>query len=200
MTAYDLYKLVEHWKNLTFLKECSLIFEDDIYTEALCNFKYDYQRWYPLDDGIDKQKLILTPQLHGILTYRIASLFHRFTTHTHTIAQKDIISNVGRINSLSEIYYSAEIGCGLKINHGIGTIIGARTKIGNNCTIHQNVTLGDKNSGRPTIGDDCVIYAGALILGDIKIGNNCIVGANAVVMNDFSDNSIIVGTPARKIN
>lgn len=41
MTAYDLYKLVEHWKNLTYLKECSLIFEDDIYTEALRNFKYD---------------------------------------------------------------------------------------------------------------------------------------------------------------
>lgn len=139
---------------------------------------------------------MLTPQLHGILTCRIASLFHR-SIYIHTQLRK---KNVGRINSSSEIYYSAEIGCGLKINNGIGTIIGARSKIGSNCTLHQNVTLGDKNSGRPTIGNDCIIYVGALILGDIKIGNNCIVGANAVVMNDFSDNSIIVGTPTRKIN
>ena len=73
------------------------------------------------------------------------------------------------------------------------------TKIGNNCLLHQNVTLGDKKSGRPTIGDNCVIYAGATIIGDINIGNNCIIGANSVVLNSFPDNSIIAGVPARKI-
>lgn len=70
-------------------------------------------------------------------------------------------------------------------------------KIGDNCLIHQNVTLGDKNGGRPTIGDNCVIYAGAKILGDIHIGNNSIIGANAVVLKSCPENSTLLGIPAK---
>ena len=198
MTANDLYTLIDSWKETTFLKDFELIFNHDIYTEALDTFTLDYQRWYPDDDQINIKKLTLTPQLHGILTYRLASLWHREGISSK-VKQQDILSNIGRINSLSEIYYSATIGTGLKINHGIGTVIGARAKIGNNCILHQNVTLGDKHSGRPTIGDNCIIYAGATIIGDINIGNNCIIGANSVVMNSFPNNSTIAGIPARKI-
>lgn len=198
MTAEDLYALIEDWKSNTFLKKYTLTFDHNIYIEALNTFIYDYRRWFTDDEHIDIDKLILTPQLHGILTYRIASLWHKSGISSE-VKQQDILSNIGRIHSLSEIYYSAAIGTGLKINHGIGTTIGARAKIGNNCLLHQNVTLGDKNSGRPTIGDNCVIYAGATIIGDINIGNNCIIGANSVVLNSFPDNSIIAGVPARKI-
>ena len=198
MTAKELYQIIEAWKNATYLKECSLVFDNDIYSKALETFLYDYKKWFPNDDFVDRQKLLLTPQLHGILAYRIASLWY-CSSHTHILAQQDLISNIGRINSLSEIYYSASIGQGLKINHGIGTVIGARCVIGNDCIIHQNVTLGDKHSGRPVLGDNCIVYAGAMIIGDIKIGNNCIIGANSVVMDSFPDDSVIVGCPARKI-
>ena len=198
MTAKELYQIIEAWKNATYLKECSLVFDNDIYSKALETFLYDYKKWFPNDDFVDRQKLLLTPQLHGILAYRIASLWY-CSSHTHILAQQDLISNIGRINSLSEIYYSASIGQGLKINHGIGTVIGARCVVGNDCIIHQNVTLGDKHSGRPVLGDNCIVYAGALIIGDIKIGNNCIIGANSVVMDSFPDDSVIVGCPARKI-
>lgn len=40
-----------------------------------------------------------------------------------------------------EIYYSSEIGEGFRINHGVGTVIGARAHIGDNFTIHQNCTI-----------------------------------------------------------
>lgn len=98
-----------------------------------------------------------------------------------------------------EIYYSADIGKGLKINHGIGTIIGARCKIGENCLIHQNCTIGDKNGGRPTIGNNVTIYAGAIILGNITIGDNSIIGANSTVFYSCPPNSILVGSPAKKV-
>ena len=200
MTARELYQIIEGWKNATYLKECSLVFDNDIYSKALETFLYDYKKWFPNDDYVDRQKLLLTPQLHGILAYRIASLWYRsLGIYTHTLAQQDLISNIGRINSLSEIYYSASIGQGLKINHGIGTVIGARCVVGNDCIIHQNVTLGNKHSGRPVLGDNCIVYTGAMIIGDIKIGNNCIIGANSVVMDSFPDDSVIAGCPARKI-
>lgn len=59
--------------------------------------------------------------------------------------------------------------------------------------------MGDKNGGRPSIGNNVVIYPGAIILGKIEIGDNCIVGANSVVFESFNENSIIVGVPAKKI-
>ena len=49
----------------------------------------------------------------------------------------------------------------------------------------------------PEIGDNVIIYAGAVIVGNIKIGNNVIVAANAVVTTDVPDNSIVGGVPAK---
>ena len=100
---------------------------------------------------------------------------------------------------MSELYYSADIGRGLKINHGAGLVVGARCIIGDNCLLHQNVTLGDKNGGRPCLGADSVVYAGASILGDVHIGKNAVIGANAVVLHSFPEGAVLVGAPAKNI-
>ena len=87
------------------------------------------------------------------------------------------------------------IGPGLVIHYGWSTGIGAK-KIGKNCYIFQNVTIGYLNeTDKPTIGDNVTIYAGAKILGNVKVGDNCIVGANAVVVKDVPDNCNVVGVP-----
>ena len=83
--------------------------------------------------------------------------------------------------------------------HGTyGVFISGGATIGKNCTIYQQVTIGSnmlidsKGLGSPTIGDNCLIGAGAKIIGNIRIGNNCRIGANAVVAKDLPDNSVIV--------
>lgn len=87
-------------------------------------------------------------------------------------------------------------------HHALGCVIHARTVIGSNCEIFQNVTMGSKWSGgicrggAPHIGNNVFIGAGAVILGDIEIGDNSIIGANAVVTKDVPENSIAVGVPA----
>lgn len=48
--------------------------------------------------------------------------------------------------------------------HGFSTIVNAK-KIGKHCVISQQVTIGWSQSGLPTIGDYCKVYAGAKILG-----------------------------------
>ena len=111
----------------------------------------------------------------------------------------DAYSILGRHIGQIELYYSAEIGKGLKINHGIGTVIGARCRIGDNCMIHQNCTIGDRKGGRPQIGNNVIIYAGSMILGDIIIGDNTIIGANSVVTKSCPPNSVLAGTPAKII-
>ena len=49
----------------------------------------------------------------------------------------------------------------------------------------------------PRIGNNVMIGAGAVILGDIFIEDNSIIGANAVVTHSMSTNSIAMGVPAR---
>jgi serine O-acetyltransferase len=102
-----------------------------------------------------------------------------------------------------EIYYSTEIGQGFNIQHGFGIVIGPRYKIGDYFTIHQGVTLGQKNLNSPaekiTVGDHVTIFAGTTLLGNLNIGNNAIIGANSLVLKDVEENSIYVGSPARRI-
>lgn len=74
--------------------------------------------------------------------------------------------------------------------------------IGEDCKIFQGVTIGSKWSKAdclgeaPRIGNNVMIGAGAVILGDITIGDNSIIGANAVVTHSVPENSLAVGVPA----
>lgn len=101
-----------------------------------------------------------------------------------------------------EVTARCEIGRGLMLPHTSGTVIGA-TKIGNNATIFQGVTLGAKYadlafdaSQRPTVGDDVVIGAGAKVLGGIHLGNNSTVAANSLVLDSLPNGGLAIGVPA----
>lgn len=95
-----------------------------------------------------------------------------------------------------EIGLDTKIGNHIMIPHPTGIVIGKGCIIGDECKIYQNVTIGRKNSGYPTIGHNVTIYPGAIVIGRIKIGNNVIIGANAVVVSDLPDNAVAVGIPA----
>ena len=89
----------------------------------------------------------------------------------------------------------AEIGDGTIFYHrGIGCVVHPKAVIGKNCKIFQSVTIGSKWSKAnclgeaPRIGDNVMIGAGAVILGNI--------GANAVVTHSVPANSLALGDPA----
>lgn len=76
-----------------------------------------------------------------------------------------------------------------------GIIIAPYVKIGKNCRICQQVTIGNDYKdihNAPIIGDNVEIYPGAKIVGKITIGNNVKIGANAVVFQDVPDNATVV--------
>jgi len=50
-----------------------------------------------------------------------------------------------------------------------------------------------------TIGNDCWIGAGAIILPGVTVGNGAVVGGNAVVTKDVPEYAVVVGNPARII-
>ena len=101
-------------------------------------------------------------------------------------------------------YHSSWIGLGAKFDswptfvHFSGVFISNQAHIGKNVVIFQQVTIGSnstvgsKNQGSPTIGDNVYIGAGAKIIGNCKIGNNCRIGANCIVTKDVPANSVCV--------
>lgn len=85
--------------------------------------------------------------------------------------------------------------------HGItGIFVSHSAIIGKNCTILQNVTIGSSKKKAPTIGDNCVIGAGAVIIGGITVGENCHIGANCTVFKDVPPNTTVVCQAPRYIS
>lgn len=101
--------------------------------------------------------------------------------------------------SMNTLFIEAgEIGGGLFIQHGFATMIAAKS-IGENCWINQQVTIGYKSNGAPTIEDNVMITCGAKVLGGITVGRDAVIGANAVVVRDVEPGAVMGGIPARKI-
>lgn len=101
-----------------------------------------------------------------------------------------------------DIGMGAKIGAGSVLGYGgIGVVIHDRAVIGKNVSIGQNVTIGgtSKKYEVPIIGDNCLLAAGAVIVGPVTIGKDCVIGANAVVVKDMPDNSLAVGIPAKVV-
>jgi len=93
----------------------------------------------------------------------------------------------------------ADIGPGLFIQHGFATIVAAR-RVGANCWINQQVTIGFTSpEARPVIGDDVFVYAGAKVLGEVTVHDGARIGANAVVLADVPAGATAVGVPARPV-
>ena len=106
----------------------------------------------------------------------------------------------------NEISAKCQIGRGTTFYHrGVGCVIHDNSVIGESCIIFQNVTLGSRwkngicEGGAPRIGNNVIIGAGAIILGNIVIGNNAKIGANAVVTQDVPDGATAIGVPAKFI-
>lgn len=90
-----------------------------------------------------------------------------------------------------------QIGGGLLLPHPQGVVIHPDVKIGPNCTLFQQVTLGGgPKPGVPVLEGAVDVGPGAKILGGVHIGAGARIGANAVVIDDVPAGAIAVGIPA----
>ncbi|HSI37047.1 MAG: serine O-acetyltransferase [Phycisphaerae bacterium] len=101
----------------------------------------------------------------------------------------------------ADIPLNAQIAGGLALPHPNGIVIAPFAKVGPNCLIFQQVTLGHggPRPGFPTVGGHVDIGAGAKILGAVTIGDHARIGANAVVLTDVPPGATAVGIPAKII-
>jgi len=90
--------------------------------------------------------------------------------------------------------------------------IGERTNIQDNCTLHTDPGFPLTVGNGCTVGHNAILHGclvghntligmGAIVLNGAQIGSNCVVGAGALVGEKMivPDNTLVVGSPARKV-
>jgi len=112
-----------------------------------------------------------------------------------------IITEYAHAETGIDIHPGAHIGKHFCIDHGTGVVIGETAVIGDGVKIYQGVTLGALSvpnreccdgQRHPTIGNNVVIYAQAIILGgDTHIGDRSIIGGNVWITKSVSADSRI---------
>lgn len=134
-----------------------------------------------------------SPGLHAVWGYRCA---HQLWKWRRRILAR-MLSNWLRFLTGIEIHPGAKIGRRLVIDHGMGVVVGETAVIGDDVLIYHGVTLGGKEFTRakrhPTIGNNVMIGAESIVLGNITIGDNVMIGAGSVVTKDVAPNSVVIG-------
>ena len=137
--------------------------------------------------------------LHAVWWYRVN---HWLWNHSFFFFGR-WFSQIARWLTGIEIHPAAKIGRRLFIDHGMGVVIGETSIVGDDVTLYQGVTLGGtgKEHGKrhPTLEDNVVVGGGAKILGNITVGRNCRIGAGSVVLRNVPENSTVVGVPGHII-
>ncbi|NEV61729.1 serine O-acetyltransferase [Thiorhodococcus minor] len=139
------------------------------------------------------------PGVHAVILYRLA---HPLWGRGWRWLPR-FMSYIARIWTSIDIHPGATIGRRFFIDHGAGVVIGETAEIGDDVTLYHGVTLGGtswrKGKRHPTLGDGCVVGAGAKILGPVILGGHVKVGANSVVIGNVPEDSTVVGIPAKVV-
>ena len=91
---------------------------------------------------------------------------------------------------------------GLSIAHAGAINFDQAARVGQNCRIHEKVTIGASGgTDAPVIGDNVSFALGCKVMGKVNVAGGCVVGANAVDVKDVGEPGITAaGVPAQKIS
>ena len=140
------------------------------------------------------------PGLHALWLHRIANFLWRH----HLRLPARLLSHYNRFLTGIEIHPGARIGRRFFIDHGAGVVIGETTEIGDDVLLYQGAVLGGtslkKGKRHPTLEDNVIIGAGAVVLGAITIGDGARIGSGSVVVKPVPPGATVVGIPGRVID
>ena len=100
-----------------------------------------------------------------------------------------------------DIPIGSDIAGGLLMPHPQGVVIHPAAKIGPNCLLMHQTTVGVVAGAAhpPVLGGHVDVGAGAKILGAVTVGDHALIGANAVVIRDVAAFETAGGVPAKSI-
>jgi serine O-acetyltransferase len=164
------------------------IIENAIYDDAIAFSKKD-----PASKKDPIKVIAGYTSFRAVLHYRIANMTLRLLGNSNEVeSYASVISSRGKLLSGAEIHHCSTIGRRLILDHGVGTVIGETSVIGDDCYILGGVTLGASGiagnpSGKrhPTIGNRVQIGAYSRIFGNISVGDDVFIGPNCLITKDI---------------
>lgn len=89
--------------------------------------------------------------------------------------------------------YDTELPPVFAFIHTVGTVVG-KARYGNYVAFFQSVTVGGDRGSLPRLGERCVLYGGAMVLGDSTLGDGVVVSGNsAIIHQDVPADSVVAG-------
>jgi serine O-acetyltransferase len=151
---------------------------------------------------------LLEPGLHALVFYRAA----RWCFERGWVFPARCLSAWGR-RSGCDLSPAAKIGRNLIIQQATGVVVGPTAVIGDDCVLEPGAMLLGAGLALPTadaqldafgtsrthpsLGNNVLVEAGAVVVGDVFVGNDVRIFAGAVVTRDVPDGGIALGVPGR---
>ncbi len=135
--------------------------------------------------------------------------------YIRNIVKSKILQSWPKAKFASCIHPSAIIGHNVKIGNGTvimaGVIVNPNTTIGEHCIINTKTSVDHDNTisdfvslapnvttgGNVKIGDFSAIGLSASIIHGKSIGQHTVIGASSLVVNNFNDQIVAYGVPAK---
>jgi putative colanic acid biosynthesis acetyltransferase WcaB len=98
-----------------------------------------------------------------------------------------------------------QVGPRLRLFHPHAIVINGGVRMGADCILRQNVTVGNTvrrdgtEKGIASLGDRVDLGAGCMVLGGVHVGDGARVGAMSLVLHDVPERGVVVGNPARLV-
>lgn len=164
------------------------------------------ERWSVVGNGemllarVDDYDAVFVAIGNNQIRLEKASLFEEAGGLLVTLVHpKAVISPDSHIGRGSVVMANAVINPFVSI--GKASIINTSATIDHDCTLHTAVHIspGANLAGGVNVGQFSWVGMGSSIIELIHIGSHVIVGAGSVVIHDISNETSVVGSPARRI-
>lgn len=170
------------------------VFRSEVDVNYYSKKKLDVQYYNP---NFNSDNIVIN-QLYGqdiITLYNLS----KWCLENKLESQCKLVERFIKFKYNTELVSTTTLGQSVSFGYGgIGVVIHKNAIIGDYVKIGQNVTIGQKSSGRIIIGSNVFISPGSKVLANI--GNNVIVEANSTVIKDVPDNVVVAGNPAKIIS
>ncbi len=167
--------------------------------------------YLPGDDEIMKKQLENLDRLYDFNRTRPTQLDEREDL------MKEMFAELGENCYIEPPFYAnhggahVHLGKNIYFNFGVTMVDDTHIYVGDYTMFGPNVTVA--TAGHPilpelrektyqynmpvSIGKNCWLGAGVIVLPGVTIGDNCVIGAGSVVTKDIPENSVAVGNPCK---
>ena len=165
----------------------------------------DFSRYLVTADG-PLRTLFLSQGFWASCVYRVSRAARKRGRALRLIASPFVAIAQKLVEVLTGISISpeCEVGDGLYIGHYGSIFLPAGGRIGHNCSLAQNVTIGPApgggSRGVPVIGNRVFIGAHSVVVGPVTVGDDAMICAGAVVNRSVPARAVVMGNPARVIS